>query len=47
MYLQHAESAFDVYSRGGERCKFSVCFRFFSTSESKKKNNVITIGEPV
>ena len=37
MCLQRAESAFDVYIRG-ERCLYSVCFRFFSTSESNKSH---------
>ena len=38
MCLQHAESAFDGYNRGGTVlvCLLSVCFRFFPTSESKK-----------
>ena len=44
MCLQHVESAFDGYNRG-DWCIFSVRFRFFSTSESKKKNTCATMPE--
>ena len=30
---------------GGKRCLLSVCFRFFSTSESKKKSTCATMHE--
>ena len=30
---------------GGERCLFSVCFRFFSTSERKKSTAFATMHE--
>ena len=44
MCLQHAENAFDGYNRG-VRCLFDVCFRFFATSESKKKSTCATMHE--